>query len=79
MAVPHSARMPNRHLRSCVARSLENDCPIPNNRSYFGDFDLLFGAAPLNLRIVDRAVRYHERQYGDTNISRFATACCCSA
>jgi SAM-dependent methyltransferase len=37
----------------------------------FGDFDLLFGAARLNLRIVDLAIRYHERQYGETNISRF--------
>jgi SAM-dependent methyltransferase len=37
----------------------------------FGDFDLLFGAARLNLQIVDLAVRYHERRYGQTNISRF--------
>ena len=37
----------------------------------FGDFDLLFGAARLNLRIADLAVRYHERRYGETNISRF--------
>jgi glycosyltransferase involved in cell wall biosynthesis len=37
----------------------------------FGDFDLLFGASRLNLRIVDVAVRYRERQYGTTNISRF--------
>ena len=50
---------------------------IAANRSYFGDFDpfgdfdLLFGAARLNLRIVDLAVRYHERRYGETNISRF--------
>jgi SAM-dependent methyltransferase len=50
---------------------------IAANRSYFGDFDpfgdfdLLFGAARLNLRIVDLAVRYHERRYGATNISRF--------
>lgn len=50
---------------------------IAANRAYFGDFDpfgdfdLLFGAARLNLRIVDLAVRYHERQYGTTNISRF--------
>jgi SAM-dependent methyltransferase len=50
---------------------------IADNRSYFGDFDpfgdfdLLFGAARLNLRIVDLAIRYHERRYGDTNISRF--------
>jgi glycosyltransferase involved in cell wall biosynthesis len=37
----------------------------------FGDFDLLFGASRLNLRIVDLAVRYHERRYGETNISRW--------
>lgn len=37
----------------------------------FGDFDLLFGAARLNLRIVDLPVRYGERTYGTTNISRF--------
>lgn len=50
---------------------------IAANRAYFGDFDpfgdfdILFGAARLNLRIVDVAVRYHDRQYGKTNISRF--------
>ena len=50
---------------------------IAANRSFFGDFDpfgdfdLLFGAARLNLDIVDVAVRYHERRYGQTNISRF--------
>jgi hypothetical protein len=50
---------------------------IADNRAYFGDFDpfgdfdLLFGAARLNLRIVDLAVRYRERSYGATNISRF--------
>jgi SAM-dependent methyltransferase len=50
---------------------------IAANRAFFGDFDpfgdfdLLFGAARLNLRIVDIAVRYHERRYGETNISRF--------
>jgi len=37
----------------------------------FGDFDLLFGASKLNLKIVDLPVRYHERVYGETNISRF--------
>jgi SAM-dependent methyltransferase len=50
---------------------------IAANRAYFGDFDpfgdfdLLFGASRMNLRIVDLAVRYHERTYGATNISRF--------
>lgn len=37
----------------------------------FGDFDLLFGAHKLNLCIVELPVRYHERTYGRTNISRF--------
>jgi len=37
----------------------------------FGDFDLIFGAARLALRIVDMPVRYGERTYGSTNISRF--------
>lgn len=37
----------------------------------FGDFDLLFGAARLNLRIRDVPVHYKERTYGSTNISRF--------
>jgi SAM-dependent methyltransferase len=37
----------------------------------FGDFDLLFGAAWLNLRIVDLPVRYAARTYGETNIHRW--------
>lgn len=37
----------------------------------FGDFDLLFGAAKLNLKIIDLPIRYHPRTYGKTNISRF--------
>lgn len=37
----------------------------------FGDFDLLFGAAKLNLKIVEVPVRYRSRTYGDTNISRW--------
>ena len=38
----------------------------------FGDFDLLFGAAKLNLKIVEVPIRYQERRYGTTNIRRFA-------
>jgi SAM-dependent methyltransferase len=51
---------------------------IADQRSFFGDFDpfgdfdLLLGAARLNLRIIDLAVRYHDREYGATNISRFS-------
>ncbi len=50
---------------------------IVANRAYFGDFDpfgdfdLLFGASRLNLKIVDVPVHYKQRVYGSTNISRF--------
>ena len=37
----------------------------------FGDFDLLFGAAKINLKITAIPIRYRERTYGSTNISRF--------
>jgi glycosyltransferase involved in cell wall biosynthesis len=37
----------------------------------FGDFDLIFGAARLNLKMVEIPVRYRARHYGPTNISRF--------
>ncbi|MDO9546776.1 MAG: glycosyltransferase [Pelolinea sp.] len=50
---------------------------IAANRDYFGDFDpfgdfdLLFGAAKLNLKIIDMPIRYTERVYGQTNIQRW--------
>ncbi|MFO7617997.1 MAG: glycosyltransferase [Bacteroidales bacterium] len=50
---------------------------IKANRHYFGDFDpfgdfdLLFGAAKLNLKITEVIVRYRDREYGSTQISRF--------
>ncbi len=37
----------------------------------FGDFDLLFGAAKINLKIVDLPIHYKSRTYGTTNIFRF--------
>lgn len=37
----------------------------------FGDFDMLFGAYKLNLKLIDLPIRYRERKYGTTNISRF--------
>ncbi len=37
----------------------------------FGDFDLIFGAARLGLKIRDVPVHYKARVYGHTNISRF--------
>ncbi len=35
----------------------------------FGDFDLLFGAAKLNLHIVEVPIRYQPRHYGESNIA----------
>lgn len=37
----------------------------------FGDFDLLFGAAKQNLKIVEVPIRYRERTYGEIKIQRF--------
>ena len=39
----------------------------------FGDFNLLFGSALLKLKIRDVPVRYRDRTYGETNISRFTS------
>lgn len=50
---------------------------ISRNRAYFGDFDpfgdfdLLFGASKLNLKILEVPVRYRNRSYGETKIDRF--------
>jgi len=50
---------------------------ILKNRNYFGDFDpfgdfdLLFGASKLCLKIVEVPIRYGDREYGTTNINRF--------
>jgi len=50
---------------------------IAANRAYFGDFDpfgdfdLIFGACKLNLKLMEIPIRYRNRTYGETNISRF--------
>lgn len=50
---------------------------IVANRAYFGDFDpfgdydLIFGAAKQNRKIVDMPIRYQDRTYGSTNIDRW--------
>lgn len=55
----------------------ENYQRIVENRAYFGDFDpfgdydLIFGASKQLLHIRDMPIRYRERTYGDTNISRW--------
>jgi len=49
---------------------------IVANRAYFGDFDpfgdfdLIFGATKLNLKVVEIPIRYSTRQYGTSQISR---------
>jgi glycosyltransferase involved in cell wall biosynthesis len=53
---------------------------IAANRAYFGeidpfgDFDLLLGAAKLNLKFAEIPIRYRQRTYGQTHISRFRDA-----
>jgi SAM-dependent methyltransferase len=53
----------------------EDYAKVVAGRSYFGDFDpfgdfdLIFGAAKLGLRIVDIPVRYQPRTYGESNIA----------
>jgi glycosyltransferase involved in cell wall biosynthesis len=58
-------------LRSDYERLLKR-IAILGDFDPFGDFNLLFGANLLNLRIRDLPVRYKDRTYGQTNISRFS-------
>ena len=57
--------------------SRKNYDRIARGRAYFGDFDpfgdfdLLFGASKLDLEIAEVPIRYRERTYGETNISRW--------
>jgi len=50
---------------------------ITANRGYFGDFDpfsdfdLIFGASKLNLKVKEIPVSYRSRTYGETQIARF--------
>ena len=63
----------------CGTKALHRDdyARIVANRAFFGDFDpfgdfdLIFGAARLNRKIVELPIRYQERTYGTTKISRF--------
>ena len=59
------------------AISRQNYLRLSGNRFYFGefdpfgDFDLIFGAAKLGLKITEIPVAYKKRTYGQTNISRW--------
>lgn len=50
---------------------LRDGCSYFGDFDPFGDFDLIFGAAKLNLKIAEVPVRYAARSYGETQISRF--------
>lgn len=52
-------------------QKIEKNRKVFGNFDPFGDFDLIFGAAKLNLEILEIPIRYKERTYGNTNISRF--------
>lgn len=58
--------------------SRENYQRLADHRSYFGDFDpfgdfdLIFGAARMGLKIVEVPISYKDRTYGTTNISRWS-------
>ncbi len=51
---------------------------ISKNRDFFGDFDpfgdfdLIFGASRLGLKVIEIPIRYRRRVYGQTNISRWS-------
>jgi len=59
------------------ALSRQNYLKIAQYRSYFGefdpfgDFDLIFGASSLGMKVVEVPVPYHQRTYGATNIRRW--------
>jgi hypothetical protein len=55
----------------------EHYLKLAANRDYFGDFDpfgdfdLIFGAVRMGLKIRELPITYRERTYGETNISRW--------
>ncbi len=53
------------YIRCKIARSYFG------NFDPFGDFDLIFGASKLGLKIIEVPIRYASRTYGQTKISRF--------
>jgi len=71
----------NQHIKDtlCGTKAIFRDDyrMLAKHRNYFGDmdpfgdFDLLFGAARMNLEIKDIPVHYQRRSYGETNIQRW--------
>jgi len=58
-------------LSRCDYRSIAANRAAFGDFDPFGDFDLLFGAARMNLKIADLPIRYRERRYGRSNIRRW--------
>jgi glycosyltransferase involved in cell wall biosynthesis len=58
-------------LRRRDYETIRDNRPFFGDFDPFGDFDLLFGAAKANLKIVELPIRYHDRTYGATKISRW--------
>ena len=76
LSIHHPLRSrPNAQSQIVQHSTREDYQRISANPSYygdfdpFGDFDLLFGAAHLNLKILEVPIRYRARRYSETNIS----------
>ena len=52
-------------------RGLARERDYFGNFDPFGDFDLIFGAAKQNLKIIETPIHYKARTFGETQISRF--------
>jgi len=59
-------------LRADQYRRIADDRDYFGDFDPFGDFDLIFGAAKQNLKFVEVPIRYADRTYGETQISRFS-------
>jgi hypothetical protein len=57
-------------LRRRISRLARNNL-TSGDFDPFGNFDLLFGARKLNLKILDLPIRYKERVYGESDIQRW--------
>ena len=61
-------------IRKADYERLKAARPYAEDFDMFGDFDLLFGAARLGLKIADLPIHYRRRTYGKTNIRRWSVA-----
>jgi hypothetical protein len=57
--------------RICDEPLLARERGYFGNFDPFGDFDLIFGAAKQNLKIIETPIHYKARTFGKTQVSRF--------